>query len=107
VIKILASHQGLKAAEASTEDAGNLHSELDISIGCRLMLVEDLWTERGLVNGAFGTVQDIVWSSGVTWNLHLPFIFISITLMVQRIALLVTRKSSLFSDQSAGFLATI
>jgi hypothetical protein len=32
---------------------------LDVSIGCRIMLMENLWTERGLPNGALGTMEDI------------------------------------------------
>ena len=28
------------------------------------MLLENLWTEHGLVNGAFGTVHEIVWQEG-------------------------------------------
>ena len=42
VIKLAASHEGLKAEEASTEEAGNLQAVLDVSIGCRIMLTENL-----------------------------------------------------------------
>ncbi|KAN0070120.1 hypothetical protein V8E54_011701 [Elaphomyces granulatus] len=30
----------------------------DVSIVCCIMLMENLWTERGFVNGAFGTMED-------------------------------------------------
>ncbi|KAJ5542939.1 hypothetical protein N7535_005361 [Penicillium sp. DV-2018c] len=42
---------------------GSLPNELHVSIGCRLMLQSNLWTERGPVNGAFATVRDIIWLS--------------------------------------------
>jgi hypothetical protein len=50
VIVISATHQGQGAANTSTEDAGNVHTKLPIAIGCRIMLTENLWVERGLVN---------------------------------------------------------
>jgi hypothetical protein len=64
VLKINALHHGPRAEHASTEDAGNLEATLLLSIGCRIMLLENLWTEHGLVNGAFGTVHEIVWQEG-------------------------------------------
>jgi ATP-dependent DNA helicase PIF1 len=38
---------------------GNLHAKLRLSIGCRIMLLENVWVERGLVNGSLGTLRDI------------------------------------------------
>jgi ATP-dependent DNA helicase PIF1 len=64
VLKINALHHGPRAEHASTEDAGNLEATLLLSIGCRIMLLENLWTEHGLANGAFGTVHEIVWQEG-------------------------------------------
>jgi ATP-dependent DNA helicase PIF1 len=55
------SPDAAKARKASYEDAGNLHGTLGLCLGARVMLVENLWT--GLVNGATGTVTDIVWEA--------------------------------------------
>jgi ATP-dependent DNA helicase PIF1 len=42
------------------------------------MLVENLWTEQGLVNGAIGTVTDIVWEAAEDWTKVPPYaIFVS------------------------------
>ena len=61
VARINALHEGRGADKASSEEAGNLSATLLLSIGARIMLLENIWTERGLVNGAFGVVHDIVW----------------------------------------------
>ena len=64
VLTLTADHTGKGAKGASIEEAGNLYSSVQLSIGSRVILLENLWTERGLINGSFGTVEDIVWASG-------------------------------------------
>lgn len=54
VIKTSALHEGRqveRSKQANTEDAGNLQATLLLSIDNRIMLMENLWIKRGVVNG--------------------------------------------------------
>jgi hypothetical protein len=48
----------------------------DVSIGCRIMLAKNLWTERGLLNGHDGKYP---WSSDVTDPRKEPPYFLLVT----------------------------
>lgn len=51
VLRIKASHSSAAAASVDSDLAGGLSRSLDISIGCKLMLLENFCTELGVVNG--------------------------------------------------------
>jgi ATP-dependent DNA helicase PIF1 len=68
VLKIAASHDGPNAeaaAKADTQEAGNLQQYFFVGIGCDVVLTENLWPARGLMNGTTGRVYDISWNAGV------------------------------------------
>lgn len=62
VARIRAFHTGPRdAAKASSDQAGGLPEELLLKVGARVMLKMNLCVPRGLVNGAMGTVINIVY----------------------------------------------
>lgn len=62
VALIKAKHNNATAELATTDEAQGLSAKLLLSIGCRVMLTKNLWTNKGLCNGALGFVKDIIYS---------------------------------------------
>ena len=77
VKQVKAHHTGSGADGASWDDGGNLHKSLPLCIGARVMLTENRWTERGLVNGALGTIKDFHWPEGADIDKDLPTILVA------------------------------
>ncbi|KAK3922031.1 ATP-dependent DNA helicase [Frankliniella fusca] len=61
VALLLARHNNAKAKEGSADAAQGLEKEVRLSKGSRVMLRSNLWLAAGLVNGATGTVVDIIY----------------------------------------------
>jgi ATP-dependent DNA helicase PIF1 len=62
VAKICALHNCSKVAQGTEDAAQGLQATIYLSRGSRVMLRSNLWTAHGLVNGATGTVEDIVYA---------------------------------------------
>ena len=64
VATINAVHTGANASRASPDDAGGLEPTVCLAHGARVMLTSNLWVDKGLVNGAMGTVAAICYKTG-------------------------------------------
>ncbi len=61
VLRIHATYDADRTKEMDPKDLHNLQPKLHLSIGCRVMLLYNIWTEEGLANGSQGILFDIVW----------------------------------------------
>ena len=65
LLAMRADHEGgSKASKFSANQAGGLPKSLPITKGARIILTANLWADAGLVNGAQGTVEYIVFNEG-------------------------------------------
>ncbi|THZ18028.1 hypothetical protein D6C91_05668 [Aureobasidium pullulans] len=51
-------------SRVKSDEAGDLPSVLTLTLGSRVMVMENLSIHDGVVNGSFGTVKDIRWRQG-------------------------------------------
>lgn len=63
IVKIQATHSGKNARNDGSEWAMGLTSSVILCEGARVMLRMNLWAETGLVNGAMGTVKEIIYKN--------------------------------------------
>ena len=63
ILRVEAVGTGPEHNKVSSKDIG-LESMLFLAIGAKIMLLENIWPEKGLVNGAMGVIDDIVWQEG-------------------------------------------
>jgi len=61
IARIVAENSGKKAFSASDDMANRLSNILYLSLGCRVMLRQNLNVSLGLVNGSLGTVIDLIY----------------------------------------------
>lgn len=73
IAEIKAVHNKIEAAKCSSDDMEGLTPSLLLTVGARVMLTRNLWTDVGLVNGALGVVHSILYNED---NIRFPVVVI-------------------------------
>jgi ATP-dependent exoDNAse (exonuclease V) alpha subunit len=72
ILQCHAKHNHTEAKSAKSDDADGLEKEILLAEGTKVMLTHNLWTSKGLVNGAQGVVKNIWFDQGSNSCSHLP-----------------------------------
>lgn len=72
VVGLRATGSGVHWDKARSSDAFGLDMYVPVCLGARVMCSQNLCTQWGLVNGAIGTVEDIVWKEGADCKADRP-----------------------------------
>lgn len=76
VARIPAANNCDRARMATVEQAQGLENVLYLSEGTRVMLKINLWTAKGLVNGALGTIYGILYAPGDQSPIDAPLVIL-------------------------------
>ena len=61
ITQITCENSNLKGKSGKASDFGGLANYIHLSTGCNITLTLNTWNKKGLVNGSFGTVKDIIY----------------------------------------------
>ncbi|KAE8742249.1 hypothetical protein FOCC_FOCC012220 [Frankliniella occidentalis] len=76
IARIPALHNCNAAARGTRDDAEGLFPVLHLAKGAKIMLKSNLWTEKGLVNGAMGEIVDILYREDANPQIDPPDVLI-------------------------------
>jgi hypothetical protein len=76
IVQIKGLHNCRAAKDSSTNQAQGVPALLTLSRGAQIMLKMNLWTKQGLVNGALGSIVDILYDTESVPGEDLPAVLI-------------------------------
>jgi hypothetical protein len=82
ILQVKAVGTGQGHEQGSYRDIG-LESMLLLAIGARVMLLDNLWSQKGLDNRSLGIVNQIIWAPGIFYFFLPILFFILLTLTLQ------------------------